>query len=69
VHNYSNIAAILTDINVSHELKNYSSEAATTEKKLEKKYMCATSTREEMHIVSFTCGPLLKFSQQRSNFM
>jgi len=62
VHNYSNIAAILTDINVSHELKNYSSEAATTEKKLEKKDMCAFSMREEMCIVSFTCGLLLKFS-------
>jgi hypothetical protein len=62
VHNYSNITAIITDINVSHELKNYSSEAATSEKKLEKKDMCAASTREEIHIISFTCEPLLKFS-------
>ena len=37
MHNYSNIAAVITDINVSHELKNYSSEAATTERNLEKK--------------------------------
>lgn len=68
MHNYSNIAAIITDINVSHELKSFSSEAATTEKKLEKKNMCAASIREEVHVISFTCEPFLTFSQEGSNF-
>jgi hypothetical protein len=51
VHNYSNIVAIITDINVSHKLKNYSSETATTEKMMEKKDICAASTREEIHTI------------------
>jgi hypothetical protein len=51
VHNYSNIVAIITDINVNHELKYYSSEAATAEKNLEKVDTSAASVREEMHII------------------
>jgi hypothetical protein len=51
VHNYNNIAAVITDI------------AATTGKKLEKKDMYAVCTREEIHIISFTCEPLLKVGQ------
>ena len=66
VHNYSNIAAIITDINVSHELKNCFSEAATTEKKVEKKDMCAASTREEIHIILFTCEPLLNLANREA---
>jgi hypothetical protein len=50
VHNYSNIAAIITDINVSHELKNYFSEAATTEKSW-KRYVCSLHEGGNTHYI------------------